>query len=62
MRKFTIYGLDEGQRLLATEEIRAADVASARLMAAERLKDFPRIELWEGSVCISRKSRPKDRD
>ncbi|MFL5295052.1 MAG: hypothetical protein ACJ798_01590 [Phenylobacterium sp.] len=57
MRRFTLYGLDEGQRLLAAEHIDADDVPSARLIAAERLAAFPRVELWEASVCIARRSR-----
>lgn len=58
MRSFTLYGLDESQRLLAAERFDADDLGSARRTATERLAAFPRVELWEGSVCVIRCARP----
>jgi hypothetical protein len=57
MREFTLYGLDEGARLLSTERFRAEDEQTARAAARARLERYPRVELWEGEICISRKSR-----
>lgn len=59
MREFTLYGLDEGSKLLCTERLRATDEHAARKAARARLEQYPRAELWEGPVCISRKTRTK---
>lgn len=57
MREFTIYGLDEGARLLSTERLALKDEVAARSAARARLEQFPRVELWEGPVCLSKKTR-----
>jgi hypothetical protein len=57
MREFTIYSLDDRGRAASTEHIAAADEESARAATRARLTMYPRVELWEGPVCLSRKSR-----
>lgn len=58
MYGFTLYGLDEADRILSTEKLQAESAEAARQIARDRLSRFPRVELWGGSICVARLQRP----
>lgn len=55
--QFTLFGLDETDRVLAQEILSAADIDAARGLARERLRVFPRVEVWSNWVCVYRGRR-----
>ena len=57
LRKFVFYGLAPNGAVLAREELREPDVEAARRAALCRLPNYPRIELWEDTVCVLRDRR-----
>lgn len=54
MHDFTLYGLDDEDRVLAIESLQAERVDDARRIARARLARFPRVELWSAAVCVYR--------
>lgn len=57
MHTFRLYGLSEDSQLLSTEQLSAERVEEARRIATDRLLRFPKVELWEGPVCVLRRAR-----
>jgi hypothetical protein len=58
MQAFTLYGLDENERCLSTELLKADDVNDGiRRLTQERLQSFAIVELWSGRDCLLRVTR-----
>ena len=55
MQAFTLYGLDENERAVSVEILRAEDVEHGpRQLARERLKSFVAVEVWRGPARLVR--------
>ncbi|HEY8616020.1 hypothetical protein [Phenylobacterium sp.] len=54
MQDFTLYGLDEAGAVLSSEHIVVPDLDAALAVAHRRLERFPRVELWQETVCVFR--------
>jgi hypothetical protein len=52
-----LYGLDEAGETAFTERVGAIDRASLRALAAERLRDWHAVEIWDGPMCVVRLRR-----
>jgi hypothetical protein len=58
MQAFTLYGLDENERLVSTELLKAGAVNDdIRRLTRERLRSFAAVELWRGPDCLIRVTR-----
>jgi hypothetical protein len=57
MHRFTLYGLGRDDQVLATEQLSVEGAEEARRIARERLGEYPKVELWQASVCLYRRSR-----
>jgi hypothetical protein len=62
VRSFVLYGLDLDDNVLAAEALSADGMEAARRAARERLAQFPKVELWDGAVCVYRNRRPPPPD
>jgi hypothetical protein len=59
--EFKLYGLGEKGEYSSLEIIRAESTRAAVEIAITRLNRFYRVELWQGGVCVLRKSRDDPR-
>jgi len=57
VRSFVLYGLDLDDNVLAAEALTAEGMEAARGAARERLARFPKVELWDGAICVYRNRR-----
>jgi hypothetical protein len=58
MEAFTLYGLDQNERLVSTEILKADEVNDdIRRLAHKRLRSFAAVELWHGPRCLIRVTR-----
>ncbi|WP_374471079.1 hypothetical protein [Phenylobacterium sp.] len=60
VQDFTLYGLDEKGTVVSAEHIVVPGVAEAIALARGRLARFPRIEVWQESVCVYRGPKTGD--
>ena len=54
MSQFHLYGIDEAGETAWCELLRDVDRGALRALAAERLREWHAVEIWEGPVCLVR--------
>lgn len=54
IRKIILYGLGRDNAVLGSEQLSAEGAEEIRRSARRRLEQFPKIEVWDASVCVFR--------
>ena len=57
MRKFILYGLGRDNAVLGSEQLSVEGAEEARRIARGKLAQFPKVEVWDASVCVFRSAR-----
>ena len=57
MSQFELYGIDEAGETAWCESLRDVDRGALGALAAERLREWHGVEIWEGPVCLVRIKR-----
>ena len=58
MSQFQLYAMNEAGETTFSEVLREIDRDDLRALAAERLREWHAVEIWEGPICLVRIRRP----
>jgi len=58
-RAFSLYGVNQDDRVAASTHFAAADLQEAVARARAQIDRFHKVELWEGCDCVFAAARPK---
>lgn len=58
MSQFRLYGIDAAGETAWCELLSDLDRSALRTVAADRLRRWHAVEIWEGPVCLVRIKRP----
>ena len=57
-RAFSLYGVNQDDRVAASTHFAAADMQEAVARARSQIDRFHKVELWEGCDCVFAAARP----
>ena len=58
-RAFSLYGVNQDDRVAASTHFAAADMQEAVARARAQIDRFHKVELWEGCDCVFAAARPQ---